>query len=1709
MKTRILLYLTFITTAAFSQWNQINTPVIPTANSITDFEFIDDNTGFLGINNKFGIYHTTNAGVTWETYNSSQITFPVPIDTFTLVKFDFVDDITGFMTVRGNTVSGYHSYLFKTENSGNSWIYIRDFTSEDVDVNFFNADYGVVFRYYLYITKDGGQNWQTVNLSQTIYEVHIPDTNTICSMTSNGCFYSNNFGSSFTNTLPGFSFSQKKSSFIDSIGFAMNSNYLIKTFNNGLIWDTIGTGSYSSNTTIFPVSEDSIFFGQPLKIVLSKDSGLTWYEQPHSDMTGLVPSGSYYYWDYGDSYLYCAHRFKILRTSNLGGCITPNLVNTWPGLNKCPGASITITNPNDPSLLHYWSWKGNVVSTDNDLNWFAPSVYQGSSDLYFCAAFPSEGCFDSIAGNLYVYPNPIPPDITAEYMPFVNCTTKVEYVGIYPYWSSYSYYITADTLINYVQLTPPAYISGDTAFFTRDLKFNVNYTVKIQISNTCGSGSKTFPLIKTIEPFNYSDSYISLNKTIYCVTDTVRVTISETNPGTQYWIDLFTGSGVPINPVTATGDTIVLKFPTGIYNTSGFAVFFKSPLGCTYHSAKFNCPVETLWPYIYPPQIYHYTTETIQIIPYLAGTPKDSCFWHFSGESHDTSLSCLCDTLYLNLPYDGYWDVYYDYTTVNGCSYTSTNYPDALLVLEQGDFSDENYCSEKDGLDLKHVLDMEYDSSGNLYTAGYYLKSGILEGTMGTEVGAYYFRKYDSDDSLIWEKNYMQSHFDILPWEYYCSYGTCILPDDSGNVYVAGQMLNEDFQFDSVSYNASAYHYKYAFLAKLNADNGNTDWVMLYAPTTTSHYSVPDYPNYFSDISIVDNKIYVLGEFDDYGIIKRNISQNQWQNIYTTPTRGVILMQINSNGDVFEYNKIGICSEFYYLHITPYSSSYFGYSKNSYMKADKQNRLNIHWLSDAVNPIHAGDQYLSVPSNYLGTDKSLELFGVYDPDFGWVNTLLMGSYKNGRGSEYNFHNRLLFDSHGNKFICSNWSLEKTFYPVLNEYNGYLWGDYFPKSGSAVSKLDVNCNMLWYKMFNHCLVADVALSGNEEHLGVSILQDGNYFSWEGETGRFGLNENGNASAIYYQMTKNGDFESINKFGPDETIPLCLLEDTSGFLRHYTYTRNDNFAEYYIANDTIIFDTTAYGNIDSFNSYLIMGENDNCSGVAYSGGVSDTLFLHLNDSLEFCVNDTLFIPWVSTTGIDSVSLCYMLYNDTVKHLIATDLPANLFEYFWMANVPNASDSIKFLIYSSDSVYTDLTPYYKIHNNQFNLVTFEDTLLCPFDTFSIVANYPDYNYFWSPSSYFNNNYNDSVLLIPDYDTLNIILQAQNPFNQCYSLDTMQVVYNPDTTHAIIDFTVNDSTLQIINNSLNYTGYNFYINNLPATFDDTITGYYYQDSSVFYHLITYEECTFDTAHLIVNFSLAETCNGDSIEYFGNWYSNEGYYYNYTQTDTCILEHFYIDVHETYLTALPSESICLGDSILIFGNYISQPGIYFDSLLTIYNCDSIFSLELLVNDLPVFDLGNDTILCPNDQITLQVDSGFSSYLWTGGFDTHIIVLDTSWFDTSGYIVLNVTDSNGCVNTDSVFVLLDPCTFISETNDFDNIKIYPNPASNTLFFESGNIENIVKLELIDSRGRTLWTNNKVHNQMKIKVSSLSYGKYYIIVHTVNGNKAFGFIKTGR
>lgn len=123
------------------------------------------------------------------------------------------------------------------------------------------------------------------------------------------------------------------------------------------------------------------------------------------------------------------------------------------------------------------------------------------------------------------------------------------------------------------------------------------------------------------------------------------------------------------------------------------------------------------------------------------------------------------------------------------------------------------------------------------------------------------------------------------------------------------------------------------------------------------------------------------------------------------------------------------------------------------------------------------------------------------------------------------------------------------------------------------------------------------------------------------------------------------------------------------------------------------------------------------------------------------------------------------------------------------------------------------------------------------------------------------------------------------------------------------------------------------------------------------------------------------------------------------------------------------------------ETGIYWVTVTNQSGCENTDTAELFVHEFPEVLLGNDTIICHDQSITLDAGNPGMDYLWSTGDTTQTLVVDSLGFGLGVHeIWCEVTNEYSCATTATVNVEIKDCSIgINEAFLGTAISIYPNP----------------------------------------------------------------------
>lgn len=161
---------------------------------------------------------------------------------------------------------------------------------------------------------------------------------------------------------------------------------------------------------------------------------------------------------------------------------------------------------------------------------------------------------------------------------------------------------------------------------------------------------------------------------------------------------------------------------------------------------------------------------------------------------------------------------------------------------------------------------------------------------------------------------------------------------------------------------------------------------------------------------------------------------------------------------------------------------------------------------------------------------------------------------------------------------------------------------------------------------------------------------------------------------------------------------------------------------------------------------------------------------------------------------------------------------------------------------------------------------------------------------------------------------------------------------------------------------------------------------------------------------------------------------------------------------------------------------------------DSITTL-IQVNPNPVVYLGKDTTLFDNQSIILDAGPGYDSYLWSDNGTSRTITIDTNGIGLNTRLFWVKVIKDGCEGYDSINITFQKHVNVPENITHSNIRVYPNPARETIHIETGFTHEDLSISLNDLNGKCLKTirinGSDQRNIYHLDLSDLSEGLYIL------------------
>ena len=158
---------------------------------------------------------------------------------------------------------------------------------------------------------------------------------------------------------------------------------------------------------------------------------------------------------------------------------------------------------------------------------------------------------------------------------------------------------------------------------------------------------------------------------------------------------------------------------------------------------------------------------------------------------------------------------------------------------------------------------------------------------------------------------------------------------------------------------------------------------------------------------------------------------------------------------------------------------------------------------------------------------------------------------------------------------------------------------------------------------------------------------------------------------------------------------------------------------------------------------------------------------------------------------------------------------------------------------------------------------------------------------------------------------------------------------------------------------------------------------------------------------------------------------------------------------------------------------------------DTVFTAYYAMPTLN-YSVGNDTVLCTGDAITIDAGADYITYAWNDGSVGEYFALQSAVADTFTYTV-TVTDSTGAAGTDTITVVYEICDAVPATQS-EVVHIYPVPSNGEIMI-SGLSQNYF-ISVTDMTGK-VFISNGFAKANEVKRIELPAGIYSLMLTDMN------------
>ena len=149
----------------------------------------------------------------------------------------------------------------------------------------------------------------------------------------------------------------------------------------------------------------------------------------------------------------------------------------------------------------------------------------------------------------------------------------------------------------------------------------------------------------------------------------------------------------------------------------------------------------------------------------------------------------------------------------------------------------------------------------------------------------------------------------------------------------------------------------------------------------------------------------------------------------------------------------------------------------------------------------------------------------------------------------------------------------------------------------------------------------------------------------------------------------------------------------------------------------------------------------------------------------------------------------------------------------------------------------------------------------------------------------------------------------------------------------------------------------------------------------------------------------------------------------------------------------------------VAQTGTYILNVIDNNNCNVSDTIHVVINQNPILNLGNDTLICENSSHTLDAQNSNCSFIWNDGSQNQ-----TSTVTQAGQYSVVVTSPENCTSRDTIEIAISPAP---RTDGFNFIPSLNNDHG-TVQFTTNNPEYVNSLKWNFGDGNVSTETNPIH-----------------------------------